>query len=300
MYYLRRAISLLQAAGGHGYELDDDRRYGRLVHEIEGSIESWLSSAMGLLDTANWRLDRLNGGNGSLRKPRAWLDTFVTSKGNLALEWRPERPNQFEDSDFRHFADHWPIGGADLPFNRVVMIREFDRLDLRFSDRKYTEVDRLLLEAIKDHLSYVEGALSRLCDVVVHRKLYLEYEERSSRPSERELVGWAIREVEDVERNLREARRSAWLRERFDDRFGITPRQFLEAFRDAEGVFARTCKILRERVRMKALMDGSQAKNLAVRLYREHEELYDSVCTFPPRGEKERASAKVIPLRERD
>ena len=51
----------------------------------------------------------------NIRNPKAYFELFITSKGNLALDWYPYNPNlpglAKEKWDWTHWDNKWPVGG---------------------------------------------------------------------------------------------------------------------------------------------------------------------------------------------
>ena len=121
-------------------------RYPRhkIIREIADEFNSWEYGVLELIDLRNWNLnnlvlekpDRYVRGEmhyeSNIRNPKAYFELFITSKGNLALDWYPYNPNfpglAKEKWDWTHWDNKWPVGGTHLPFNRVFMIRGFEML----------------------------------------------------------------------------------------------------------------------------------------------------------------------------
>lgn len=302
MYRLRRAIGLIAKRRGapDPFDIDDDRRFGRIVREIESSIELWPSDARGLLEPDNWRTDRLVNADGTFRKPEADLDVSLTSKDNLILEWFPRdyTGGPLAETDFIRWENHWPLGGEREPFNRIVMIRGFGRLRRRASEPTYGEAEQLLIEAVAEHLEYVQMILEGVCSVRRLNGLFLDHTpEPSTWDAPRRLIEWNIKDIEKENCRREQEAKERWLSERFDKQLGISAQRFLQGFAQASGAFETTAKAIR--VSRSVKLSGAQVRTLVVELYRNYPDLYDDHCTFPPRGERPRSRAVVIPLPRR-
>lgn len=282
-------------------------RYPRhkIIREIGSAFGSWEYGILELIDIRNYNLDNLEieepdryvrGGmyyESSIRKPKAYFELFITLKGNLALDWYPYNPNftglAKEKWDWTHWDNKWPIGGPYMPFNRVLMIRDFDSLMRGRKNKPYNLIDQYILEAVKELTKKIYSFLDRFVDIEKVTELYLEYEGRIYGSK---LIGCSIRNVKEVERETFLHKKEKWIIDTCSE-FNISPEQFLKAFKKNGLKYAPTARMVSTK---SATLTASKAKKLVREIY-DLSETYDSIIDEPPPGVEPRSKgAEVIKL----
>lgn len=286
-FFLFEAYHELVKARGSNWSIYDDQGYhSGILAEIASAMTSWAFGVKELVDTRNWNLDNLQQEyHADLRNPVAYFDLFITSKGNLALNWYPTKPFQtnppLEKTDWRYWDSTWPQQ-RDLPFNRVFMIRGFGRLFYRLEGESYEKIDECLFRATEHLINDIYAYLSYFVEVEEITRLYLTYEERkrrSGRGMEHKLVGAEIRNVEEVERECALLKKKEWIFYTCNE-FGISPHEFLEVFKANGMRYAPTAKQISTK---SAKLTPQRAKKLVREIYGIRE-VYDLILTQPPPG----------------
>ena len=293
-YHLRKARRGLDDLG--------DQTLTTVIHEIRDQLEWWPHQALNLVDTRNWRMDELLE-EGKQRKPRIYLSVQITRRQNLALDWFPRQvldPSFSGPPEFVHWSDGWPAGSQHLPFNRLVMIREFGHLRRaergrfgRAADRKlHAEALEHTLRATRKLLEEVRDFTARVCNVRVRNWLYLETLEESRRRP------WRISDAEDEKSRVEALRRAEWRAKRIEQRFGFSAEELIRAFRKTGGHARETAELLQPQCSTGVVITPEVVRRLSERLYTEHVELWDSFCPdLIPQGCARRPRAKVVPIR---
>lgn len=282
-------------------------RYPRhtIIEEIAGAFDSWEYDILELIDIRNYNLDNLEieepdryvrGGmyyESSIRKPKAYFELFITSKGNLALDWYPYNPNfpglAQEKWDWAHWDNKWPIGGPYMPFNRVLMIRSFKSLMRGWKNKTFDVLDQYILEAVKKLTNKIYSFLDRFVDIEKVTDLFPEYEGGIYGSK---LIGCSLRNVKEVERETFLHEKKKWIIDTCSN-FNISPEQFLEAFKKNGMKYAPTARMVSTRF---AKLTASKAKKLAREIY-DFPEIYDPIIDKPPPGVKPRGKgAEIIEL----
>ncbi len=282
-------------------------RYPRhkIIREIADEFNSWEYGVLELMDVRNWNLgnlvlekpDRYVRGQmhyeSNIRNPKAYFELFITSKGNLSLDWYPYNPNfpglAKEKWDWTHWDNKWPIGGTHLPFNRVFMIRGFDSLMRGRKNKTYNLIDQYILEAVKKLTNKIYSFLDRFLDIEKVTDLYLEYE---GRIYGNKIIGCSIRNVKEVKRETFLHKKEEWIIDTCSE-FKISPEQVLEAFKKNDMKYAPTARMISSK---SATLTASKAKKLVREIYG-FPEIYDPIIDKPPPGVEARSKgAEVIKL----
>jgi hypothetical protein len=286
MYSVLRAIreraSELRSKSYDPYE--DHTHFGTVGRELLSSIAGWISNANLLLDGNNWNSHQLTEPSGHRRKPRIFLDTTHTAKGNLVVEWAPrvENARNPDAHDFLFWTNMGAIGTRSLPRNRLIMIRGFqDFVGYCFYVEKQLPASHVLLvEAVCYHLQDVYRYLEGLFELTVRWDLYLDYEGVGH---DKKLIGAEIRNTEQVNQARREVENKKWLHETFG-KLGMSVETFLLTFAKAGHQYAAAAKLLREQG---ISVRSEKVQQLILRLYENHRTLYSSNCSNPPQGSRD-------------
>ena len=281
---------LLKIEGPNWSLYDGGGFHSETFTEIVNAVTGWPFGVEELVDQYNWNFANLEEQDGmNSRRPRAYFDLFITPRGNLALDWYPTKPFQrnpnLKETDWTRWDSVWPQGDY-LPFNRVFMIRGFNRLLFRFDGKTYDKIDEYLFEAIDRLITTIYTFLSYFIEAEEVTKLYLEYqdvEEHQIRRIKRKFIGAEIRMVEEVERERAVKKKLGWISDRCQE-FGISPQEFLEIFKTNEMKYAPTARQISTEI---ANLSPNRVKKLVCELY-DFPEIYDSVLTQPPPGVKPR------------
>ena len=266
------------------YDIYEDRgTFATVLGELLHSIEDWPSGALRLIDPTNWKSDRLLDEQGRLRKPRAFLSCYLTSKDNLAMEWFPERyRGGLEESDFRRWSDNWYA--SQEPENRLVMIRSFGHL-LPYRGRPCDCASQLLIEAVYEHVQNFYKYLGQIVELTILQEMYLYYKSGIRRYPDGRLVEVQFRDPEDVQREANEKARVQWLKQTFKEGLRISEESFLDVFEASRRSYAGTSKMFAQQG-MK--LSSAQVRRLVHRLHDEHPEIYRRHCSAPPSGAEAR------------
>ena len=282
-YYLLSAYREKLKTKGKTYDVYNDSSFFASVYrEISGEILSWQHEATGLLDTQNWRLNRLIQKDGSLRKPKAYLCVERTAKDNLVLDWYPSIPViKIVETDWCYWDNSW-TGYGSLPFNRILMIRGFGYY---LYENSFDKAEIYLIKAVKKLFGNIYSFLNRLIDIKIVEDFYLTYQGYGL---DEKLVDCRIRSVEEVEVEEQKKKREEWLKENFHKK-GLSPEEFLQLFKRAGLKYKTTSKLLANIVKVSPY----QIKSLVNRLFDEYPEIYDKILKIPPHGKKPRESRVV-------
>ena len=284
-YYLFEAYRELLKIEGPNWSLyDSGGVQSKIFTEVAGAMADWPFGVEELVDQDNWNLDNLYEEDGTTsRRPRAYFDISITSRGNLALDWYPTKPflgnPNIKESDWTRWNSIWAPGGH-LPFNRVFMIRGFNRLLFRFDRENYDKIDEYLFKAIDRLIDNIYTFLNYFVEVEEITKLYLEYQEMDGHQIRRlkgKFVGAEIRKVVEVEKERAVKKKLGWISESCQE-FGISPQEFLEIFKTNGMKYAPTARQISTKT---ANLSPNRVKKLVSELYN-FPEIYDSVLTQPP------------------
>ena len=290
-YYLFKAYRELLKIEGPNWSLYDGGGFhSETFTEIVSALTGWPFGVEELVDQDNWNFANLQEEDGvNWRGPRAYFDLSITSRGNLALDWYPTKPFQrnpnLKETDWTRWDSAWRQGDY-LPFNRVFMIRGFNRLLFRFDGKTYDKIDEYLFEAIDRLITTIYTFLSYFIEAEEVTKLYLEYqdvEEHQIRRIKRKFIGAEIRMVEEVERERAVKKKLGWISDRCQE-FGISPQEFLEIFKTNEMKYAPTARQISTET---ANLSPNRVKKLVCELY-DFPEIYDPVLSQAPPGVKPR------------
>lgn len=296
-YYLQRALAAKQKEYSRSptYELDNDRSvFSTVYQELSYSVTNWMFNIDSLINIDNWNLSKLVNEHGKYRKPRVRLVVDITSKDNLVLDWYsvPDSHYLEDEGDFLRWSNQWPIGGGQLPDNRIVMIREFNNLNPPWRDSEtYGEPEQLLVEGVQEHLKDVYRFLGSIFDVSIETDLYLTY--KKEKWADEKLTEVAVRNVKEVKREAERQTHEEWPRKTFDEGLGISVDAFLEAFRDAEYKYNPAADLLKQK---QVKISRDRVRKLIQQLYNDYPNLYDKYCTVPPQGLAARAKGKIISI----
>lgn len=272
-YNLRRAIEFREKETRRPVDLCDGRSsFEEVAQELKNSLVEWPHHTVYLLDVFNWNLPRLVSHDGTFRKPKVYLLLEVTVKGNLVLDWYPDKPAQkyLHEHDFRYWGNYWhPDGG--MPDNRILMIRNFQHF---LYHKTAPHSVKYLVEAVREHIHDVIGILKRLVDVELMTDLYLEYTELHVPKGKnrwhvetQQLASCRILSVEEIA----EIGNQRWLEKTFTE-MGITVETFLKVYWEAGGKYSKFTKILKEKGANG--VGEVTAKNIVERLKSNFQELY--------------------------
>ena len=292
VHSLKRALEYKKKEYGRAYDVDNERGYFSTVYrDILDAIVSWHSQTVDLISFKYWRIENLRKKDGTLRKPKAYFRTEITAKGNFVLNWYPTDGSFFrEKGDWSYWDDQWPAGSTTLPFNRILMIHDFEYLYHKHHDKSFDQSDDYLLQALQDVIREIYTFLNNFIEVIKLEELYLEYAE-GARFSDKKLIGCRIRNVSDVRKESVERSRKEWLHKTFDNILVISPEQFLETFKEAGMKFATTAKLIS--VTSKKKVTSATVKSTVLQLYNQHPDIYDRVLSAPPPGAQPREN-KVV------
>jgi hypothetical protein len=292
LFYLLEAYQEIIKKNGTAKSIYDiDGYQARLMREIFSVVTDWPFGAQELVDARNWNIENLKDERylGGLRRPGAYFDIFITSKGNLALDWYPTKDRLINPdmrmTDWVRWDYQWPIGGGNynLPFNRVFMIRDFEIFNYWVNHEKSIErIDEYLAKAVESLIDHIYSYLRDFVDVIELTRLYLKHkEEKQAQRRGREIAfaGFEIGNVEEVEKERTAKKKKKWI----DDicrEFLTTPEEFLKEFKANEMMYALTAKKFSNKSKKLSL---ARTKKLVLELY-DFPEIYDSVLDQPPPG----------------
>ncbi|MBW1895275.1 MAG: hypothetical protein JRI91_16530, partial [Deltaproteobacteria bacterium] len=135
--------------------------------------------------------------------------------------------------------------------------------------------------------------LGRVISTEIVEDFYLEYDE--AKPLvDRKLKKCRIRKVEEVEREREEQKREEWLQNTFKEELGISPEDFLIAFKSTELRYFPTAKQLSSKIKKQVKLSPTRVKSLSIRLFNEYPEIYDKILEQPPKGLEPRKAGKII------
>jgi hypothetical protein len=261
-----------------------------IVYELERSFDGFKCNTSGLLYINNWNLRNLtqpddpNLCQSYFRKPKAFFNLLITKKGNLALDWSPslsfQYPQLLVHTDWRYWDVYWPAGGR-MPFNRVMMIRNF--ASLKNTKKAWRNLDTLILEAIKHSITSVYRHLERFIEIHKVTDLYLKYRGEH-------IIGWDILDVETVEAGKAMADQIDWIKKTCKE-YSITPKTVLKLFKENGMKYASTARGLSKKGKA---ISPDRTKRLIHQIYQSFE-IYDEFFDTPPPGLN--PGATVIPVK---
>ncbi|HAJ27120.1 MAG TPA: hypothetical protein DCG53_07745, partial [Syntrophus sp. (in: bacteria)] len=196
IYCLDRALKFHEQEK-YQYRFKDIDVFDEAMLELKRSIIEWPTTALGILDTSNWKINFLVKGE-KLLKPEASLFVRMTTKGSLVLDWLPYKIPEFGDSKFIQWTDQ--SYGWFSPGNRLFAFRNLDFL-LPRGGRPTSHAVKYLLEGIHAHVNYVTSALGNLVDLKLMANLYLEYQERKTKrkyDEENVLISCEVLSAEEI------------------------------------------------------------------------------------------------------
>ena len=302
----RSIYQIYEALNKKGMKVESIR-YGdyprdKIIDEVSRGFDSWEYNVDELIDTRNWNYDNLEldqpqyfvrGGmyyKSTIRKPKAYFRLFITSKGNLALDWypyNPEFPKPIEKTDWIQWDNSWPIGGTHYPFNRVMMIRGFDMLLYRPKKKPYKKLDMYIIEATKELIGKIYTFLERFIEIEKTTDLYLEYK---GDHMARKLIDCSIRNVKEAVQEAAVQAKMKWITDTCSE-FNSSPKKFLEVFKENGFKYAPAARAVSGK---SATMTANKVKKLVREIY-DFPEIYDSVLDVPPPGVEPRSEgAEVI------
>lgn len=292
LYYLRQTLDEKIKEEGRHYKIDEDHRAFATVYDNIGhALESWPSYILDMLNIRYWRIASLRQPDGSLRKPRIFLNVEITSKDNLVLEWFPWpiRHYDLENTDWLYWSDNRPPGSG-MTANRIIMIHDFRTIQYPYQ-RPFKHSETYVFEALHHLLKLIYDFLGTFFDVTFCDNLYLEYDD-PPHWSDRKLRQVRIRKVEDVEREREQTRRDHWFKQTFE-RLKISPEQLLLLLKNNEMKLTKTVKDLR--IDHSAKIGETALKTILTTLYQDFPVVYDKILSEPPKGVSPRIQ-KVVEL----
>jgi hypothetical protein len=299
MYHLQRALDGKRKENP-GWDLEKDKSpFSIILRDLFHYYEYWPYDLIALIDVNNWNLETLSLSESCYRKPRVCLQTLITSKGNLALDWYPDswyRENDdsiyLQDTqdfgDFQYWSNDWPQG-YPAPFNRIVFLHEFG---VWFSNRSsvldYTKSDRFLAEAVKVLLHNIYHFLGNFLDVRVCTDLYIKEDAGT-----KSLI--QVRSVKEVEKGKIEKERKQWIEKTFINDLGITPERLLEVYKKCEEKYPLekyTQTAIRLSSEVRSSLSGDKVKRLLTKIHDTYPTMYFSVFEESPERDRRTNRAK--------
>jgi hypothetical protein len=291
---------------GLTFESIRNGRYPRhkIIDQVSSLFEGWQYNVDELIDIRNWKSDKLTldkpeqfrRGNidyeSRIRKPKAFFDLSFTGKENLVLDWYPRNPyspllpNASDESDWLHWENAWSPGSHTLPFNRILMISEFNPIMGRLQEGSYDRIDQYIAEAVCKLINEVYVFLDRFIEIEKITELYIEYA-GARRPDK--ITDCRIRNVKEAEAEKMLTRKQKWIEDTCKE-FGITPKKFLKAFKKNRLKYAPTCRTISTE---SSRMTSNRAKKLVRALYH-FPKLYDPVLDQPPPGIEPRSKGGEV------
>jgi hypothetical protein len=90
---IRKAIDFWEKEHKKKLDLwDHPDSFAMAINELQDSIAWWCTYATHILTPTNWDFSRLLTKDGTIRLPKAYLAIELTEKGNIVLDWYPDRP----------------------------------------------------------------------------------------------------------------------------------------------------------------------------------------------------------------
>ena len=236
-----------------------DNRVSEFLEELQTAIETWPRNLNTLLDTNNWRIEKLlfeERKTQFLGKPRIKLFAEITTRGNLTIRWHPKgrRSIKFSDqtiqevneTDFRvhHLElDHKTLGQFKAP-SEIVFIRDIKTMDSLIR-RDYLALAVHIHSCIRAIFASISNTLENNFEVM--RETDAEFK----LSDENLIVDWCLFDIGEKELQAR----TEWL-DAFSSNFEIEPKPFIDAViedsgngkflagnvahrRDAKGIFNR-------------------------------------------------------------
>jgi hypothetical protein len=281
-------------------------RYGdyprdKIIREVSRKFDSWEYNIDELIDTIGWNFENLTLDQpqhfatsgmyykSTTRKPKAYFQLFITSKGNLALDWYPYNPEfskPLEKTDWIHWDNSWPRNSS-LPFNRIFMVRGFDILLYRSTKKPYSKLDMYIIEAVKELTGKIYTFLNRFVEIEKITGLYLKYK---GDHMDRKLIDCKIRNVKKAAQEAAVKAKMKWITD-ICSQFNISPKKFLKVFKENDFKYAPTAKAVSTK---SPTLTANKVKKLVREIY-DFPEIYDSVLDVPPPGVEPRSEgAEVI------
>lgn len=251
-FTIHRAIECWEKENKKKFDMWNSREcFASVIESLQSSIADWPFWAQNLLKISNWNIPRLTDKNGNIRLPKAYLEIYLTKQENLVLDWYPDIPafNYIRETDFRYWSRDWDSG--QLPFNRIVMIRDVGVPYIYGRDRNkhIPHSHKYLLQAIHEHVHFVIDTLKMLIDIELVSDLYFEYKSipvpQGKYPCEVEreqLVSCEILTMKEI--NEREKQK--WLDKTFAE-MGLSADDFIKIFANVEGNKKKFAKMLKEK-----------------------------------------------------
>jgi hypothetical protein len=294
-YHIYRIYRELMKRGLTFESIRNDRYPRHKIIDQMGSLfEGWQYNVDELIDVRNWKSDKLildepekfRRGNiyyeSRIRKPKAYFDLSFTRKENLVLDWYPGNPynplspKPSDESDWLHWDNAWSPGSHTLPFNRVFMIGDFDRIMVSLQEGSYDRIDQYIAEAVRKLINEVYVFLNRFIEIEKITDLYIEYADARRLDK---IIDCRIRNVKEAEVEKMLTLDKKWIEDTCK-KFGITPKKFLKEFKKNGLKYAPTCRKISTK---SSKMTSNKAKKLVRELYH-FPEIYDSVLEQAPPG----------------
>ena len=304
MYHLQRALDGKRKENPQWDPDKDKSPFSIILHDLFHYYEYWPYDLIALIDVNNWNLETLSLSESCYRKPRVCLQTLITPKGNLALDWYPDSWYREKDDsiypkctqnfgDFKYWTNDWPQG-YPVPFNRIIFLHKFGVwFRNRSSVLDYTESDHFLVEAAKVLLHNIYHFLGNFLDVRVYTDLYIKEDTDTKSIMQ-------VRSVKEVEKERIEKERKRWIEDTFTNELGITPERLLEVYKECDENFPLekyTQTAIRLSSEVRSSLSGDKVKKLLTKIHDTYPTIYFSVFEESSEGDGRTNRTKPEPIK---